>query len=251
MKVYYKTMFCELCYNLCMKIKFNKVTSYSKVIALALFVGLPFLFFWLGVWYGETKQHTADVLANLKNQTAASASQTTQVVRYAPPAPTNSMQIVSGSCFTNSIAAPYRPDAWRCTVGNETQDPCFQVGTSSSLICGVHPEDATNASAFVLTLTEPLPVAEIPPNPPPDWAWQVKLNDGTICTPFTGTLPFSADGKVAKYSCNSADGRMIFGDLDASPTVWTALVGTLSKSATSFPPPLESSATVPVAVVWQ
>ena len=37
-----------------MKIAWNKVTWYSKFIALALFVALPFLGFWLGMKYGET-----------------------------------------------------------------------------------------------------------------------------------------------------------------------------------------------------
>jgi hypothetical protein len=36
-----------------MRIKWNKVTWYSKAIALALFVALPFLGFWLGANYGE------------------------------------------------------------------------------------------------------------------------------------------------------------------------------------------------------
>jgi hypothetical protein len=36
-----------------MKIAWNKVTWYSKLIALVLFVALPFIGFWLGVKYGE------------------------------------------------------------------------------------------------------------------------------------------------------------------------------------------------------
>jgi hypothetical protein len=37
-----------------MKVVWNKVTWYSKLIALALFVALPFAGFWLGIQYGET-----------------------------------------------------------------------------------------------------------------------------------------------------------------------------------------------------
>jgi hypothetical protein len=236
-----------------MKIKFNKVTPYSKAIALTLFVAWPFLFFWFGIIYGQTIQHTADILAGLKEETAVTVSQTTQVLRYSPPAPTSSMPVVSGSCFANSIAAPYRPDAWRCTVGNAIQDPCFQIGTGSSLLCGVDPEDAAASSTFVLALSEALPVAQTPPNPPPDWSWRVKLQDGTICTPFTGTFPFAADGRVAKYGCaarSPGDNRMIFGDLNASPTMWTALVGSFAKTDV-YPPPIGSSSQAPIAVVWQ
>jgi hypothetical protein len=36
-----------------MKIQFNKVTWYSKALALALFVILPFLGFYLGIRYGR------------------------------------------------------------------------------------------------------------------------------------------------------------------------------------------------------
>ena len=236
-----------------MKIVWNKVTWHSRALAFALFITFPLLGFFLGVFYGETEQYATDTLANLKKEISVSSPQATQVLRYSPPEPTSSAPVVSGSCFANSIAAPYRPDAWRCMVGNAIQDPCFQIGTSSSLLCGVDPEDANASSTFVLTLTAPLPIAQTAPNPPPDWVWQVKLRDGTICTPFTGTLPFSADGKVAKYGCaprSPGENRMIFGDLNASGSVWTALVGTFAKTA-AYPPPIGSSSLVPIAVVWQ
>jgi hypothetical protein len=235
-----------------MKIKFNKVTWYSKAIALAVFVTLPFIFFWLGVTYGETAQYIADSAAKpagTRAAPAAQASQGTQVLRYEPPVPTDAMKTVDGSCFANSIAAPYRPDAWRCTVGNAIQDPCFQIGTGSSLFCGVDPEDAAASSAFVLSLSQPLPTTQTAQNPPAGWGWRVKLDDGTICTPFTGTLPFAAGGEVAKYGCG--DQRLIFGDLNASSKLWTAKVGTLSATSKTFPPPIESSSDVPIATVWQ
>ncbi len=47
-----------------MKIKWNKVTWYSKILALALFVALPFAGFYLGVRYGAAKQYSADILEN-------------------------------------------------------------------------------------------------------------------------------------------------------------------------------------------
>ncbi len=37
-----------------MKVEWNKVTWYSKILALAIFVALPFVGFWYGTQYGET-----------------------------------------------------------------------------------------------------------------------------------------------------------------------------------------------------
>ncbi|MGB7958102.1 MAG: hypothetical protein WCF77_04680 [Minisyncoccia bacterium] len=194
---------------------------------------------------------------NPQGTAAPAAAQTTQVVQYAPPTPASSTPVVDGSCWTNSIAAPFRADAWRCAVGNGIQDPCFQIGGSTStLLCGIDPKDATSSKTFVLSLTKPLPVLTSNSVSPPgsDWAWLVELADGTLCSPFTGTLPFAQDGEVALYSCApryKGDDRMIFGNFDTSADLWTAEVGTLSASTSTFPPPIASSSTVPVVTVWQ
>jgi len=234
-----------------MKIKFNKVTWYSKGLALAVLVILPFIFFWLGVRYGELRQLIADDLANQKQVLPAPASQGTEVFHYLPPEPPAAVSTESGSCFASSIAAPYRDDAWRCTVGNAISDPCFSFGTGSSLLCGVDPSDPSAASTFILTLTAPLPKPDghLTPATPADGAWLIKLADGTVCTPFTGTLPFSAGGDVANYGCS--DKRLIFG-INTDQVVWTAKVGTLGAPAdVNSPPSLISSAEVPIAAVWQ
>jgi hypothetical protein len=181
----------------------------------------------------------------------------TQIVTYAPPAPASSTPVVQGSCWTSSIAAPYRQDAWRCSVGNSIQDPCFEIGGSTStLLCGMDPGDPTATSSLVLSLTKPLPALESPqPAAPSNWAWLVELQDGTICSPFTGTLPFAADKEVAEYGCapqyRGGPEWDIFGDLDASSSVWTAKIGIFSSSTSTFPPPIAASSVVPVAEVWQ
>lgn len=54
-----------------MKIEWNKVTWYSKIFALALFVALPFAGFWFGVRYGVSRQYMADILTNLKNASSS------------------------------------------------------------------------------------------------------------------------------------------------------------------------------------
>jgi len=195
------------------------------------------------------------------NQTTSTSTQTppavlyTQVIAYSPIQPAVSTPMESGSCWTNSIAAPFRADAWRCAVGNGISDPCFQIpGSTSTLLCGVNPTVANSTSTFVLKLTKPLSAPEVPPGTPPsNWAWLVQLADGTLCTPFTGTLPITATGDAANYGCAPGPlGKnvLIFGDLNASSSVWTAEVGTIAENSSSLPT-LASSSTMPVSIVWQ
>jgi hypothetical protein len=195
------------------------------------------------------------------NETTATSSQTntatpaTQIIAYIPPTPASSTPTENGSCWTNSIAAPFRADAWRCMVGNSISDPCFQIPNSiSSLLCNVNPTITDATSTFVLTLTKPLPAPDIPPGvPPTSWAWLVQLADGTLCTPFTGTLPITATGDAASYGC--APGPlgtdvMIFNGLNTSSSIWTAEIGTIAENTSSLPT-IASSSTAPVATVWQ
>jgi hypothetical protein len=187
--------------------------------------------------------------------TATPAANATQVVAYVPPAPTAATPTESGSCWTNSIAAPFRTDAWRCSVGNAISDPCFQIPGGNDLLCNVNPANPAATSSFVLQLTQPLPAAQVPEGTvPANWAWLVQLSDGTICSPFTGTLPIAQGGISANYGCAPAtpggEGLLIFGDLNASTSPWTAQVGLLS-AATSGLPAVTSQETVNVATVWQ
>jgi hypothetical protein len=180
----------------------------------------------------------------------------TRIVAYTPPTPASSIPVVQGSCWTGSIAAPFRADAWRCAVGNGIQDPCFQIGGSTStLLCGIDPENPTSSKTFVLTLTKPLPENTNSISPPgSDWAWLVELQDGTLCSPFTGTYPSAADGEIALYGCApryKGDDRLIFGNFDTSSALWTAEVGTLSSATSTFPPPMVASSVIPVATIWQ
>jgi hypothetical protein len=194
---------------------------------------------------------------NATSTATNSGSPSTQVVYYAPPALATSTPVLKGSCWTNSIAAPYRPDAWRCTVGNGIQDPCFQIGAStSSLLCGVNPANPDSSSTFALELTSPLPTPEtIPTSTGASTAWLIELQGGTLCSPFTGTLPPVMDGgQTANYDC--APGPLgketvIFGSLNSVSNLWTADVGELSTSTKIFPPAIVASSSVPVAEVWE
>ena len=160
----------------------------------------------------------------------------TQVIVYVPEAPASSTRIVNGSCWTNSIAAPFRVDAWRCSAGNAISDPCFQIPGNKNLLCGMDPSaPVATTSTFILELTKPLPAPKAFQGPiPPNWAWLVQLTDGTPCSPFTGTLPIAQGGISANYGCApqapGGEGLLIFGDLNTSSSVWMADVGTLSAS---------------------
>jgi eukaryotic-like serine/threonine-protein kinase len=212
--------------------------------------------------FGVGQFFTSSINQNSSPQTTQSATSTTtqtqtpptQVVAYVPPQIASGAPTMNGSCWTNSIAAPYRVDAWRCTVGNSIQDPCFQIPNSKKLLCGMNPANPDATSTFVLNLTQPLPQAEpIEGGVPSNWAWLVELSDGTLCSPFTGTRPFTASGQSANYGCAPGplgNNLMIFGDLNASSSVWMADVGTLSQSTSSLPT-LQSSTEVPVTEVWQ
>ncbi len=186
-------------------------------------------------------------------ETPAVAANPTQVVTFAASAPASSTPIENGTCFTNSIAAPYRSDAWRCTVGNAISDPCFQILGSKDLLCGINPAEGPYAtSTFVLHLTKALPATSTPVTVPTNWAWAVQLADGTYCTPFTGTRPFTASGTIGYYACSSPNPgeSMIFGDLNSSSSVWMAEVGSLTMP-TSTLPSVQYSEMVPVSTVWQ
>ncbi len=230
----------------------NKTNKVVVVVVLALVV-----LFGVGQFFAGSGPINPSVV----NQTTSTASQTppatpaTQIIAYVPAAPATSTPMKSGSCWTNSIAAPFRADAWRCTVGNSISDPCFEIpGSTSTLLCNINPTVPTSTSTFVLKLTKALPASQIPPGlPPNNWAWLVQLGDGTLCTPFTGTLPITATGDAANYGCAPGPlGKdvLIFGGLNASTSAWTAEVGTIVESTSSMPT-IGNSSTVPVSTVWQ
>jgi len=227
------------------------------------------ILFGVGQFFAGANLNTANQQA-AQNQNGQNGSNNnplpTQVIEYVPDPTTlaTSTPVEQGSCFASSIAAPFRSDAWRCTVGNAISDPCFAMAapvgvdgvaatSSPYLLCGANPAGTNTSSTFVLQLKKQLPKPSIASGTPPtNWAWLVQLNDGTICTPFTGTRPFDASGDVATYACNGGVGEnMIFGDLNNASATWTAEVGSLSTATSTFPPAMAASATVPVFAAWQ
>ena len=119
----------------------------------------------------------------------------TSIVHFVPPVPAGDTR--EGSCWTNSVAVPYRHDAWRCTAENGIHDPCFIVPPNHDrLVCDADP--ALKTDGFLLKLTKPLPgiTHRIQRAEP----WILKLADGSICEAMTGTLP-AVNGQPARWSC--------------------------------------------------
>ena len=207
---------------------------------------------------------------NSQTTGAASASSTsvfpaTQVVQFTPPELASTTPVENGTCFASSVAAPYRADAWRCTVQNAISDPCFAIQGSANLSAA---EDLVTGAGtgFILEPDEAASESDESRSPsanasatassrtiPSNWAWLLQLGDGTVCSPFTGTRPFTAAGDVATYSCNgsSTGESLVFGELNNTSATWYAEVGSLSAATSTFPPVIVSSSTVPVSAVLQ
>ncbi len=174
----------------------------------------------------------------------------TEVIRYQPPSSLPSKK-QNGSCWTASIAAPYRTDAWRCTVGTEIHDPCFVTAKRGRLLCDMNP--ASGARGFVLSLSKTLPERKGPaPNAPTVWAWLVELEDGARSQPFTSTRPF-LDGEAARYSCSSTvpnQNVVLIGEISSTGPIWTARRAVLGRSEDG-PSVVQAPTSVPLKKVWQ
>jgi hypothetical protein len=241
------------------QIKFPIIMHRTNKIIVAIVIVLV-LAFGFAQFFSFSGSSTVNPSSSSSSSTTASEAvqnPATQVVVYEPQQPASSTPIEKGSCWTNSIAAPFRGDAWRCTVGNGITDPCFQIPGSTSLLCGANPANPDATSSFVLQLTKPLPRSQpVQGLQPSGQAWLVELQGGTLCTPFTGTLPFTATGDAASYGC--APGLLgkevdIF-NINSSSTVWTADIGTLASApanSTSGLPVITTSSTVPIVAAWE
>ncbi|MGN6593170.1 MAG: hypothetical protein ACTHJX_09755 [Terriglobales bacterium] len=176
----------------------------------------------------------------------------TRVTEYAVTRAPRGAQTERGACWTHSIAAAGRSDAWRCMVENQIHDPCFVIGKGPDLLCGADPSRPEEAHAFVLTLDKALPQEAMPAGVERA-PWLVELADGTRCRPFTGTRPVAADGRAATYACTpEADGdNLIFGRLRETPGgVWTAEMGRLADGSGGRPR-AAGLRQVAMAAVWR
>jgi len=175
------------------------------------------------------------------------ASIPTNVTRFVAPATLPTVQ-KSGNCWTNSVANPFRLDAFRCMVGNEIYDPCFETTKKGFVFCQANP---LKADSFLIKLTKPLPKASVPATIQENWAWFLTLKDGAHCSPFTGTRPFYGNGQAAFYGCDTGttDQQIVLlGDI-TKDTTWKANKAIIVKNGNSWI--IKSSEWVDIETVWQ
>jgi hypothetical protein len=127
------------------------------------------------------------------------------------------VETVSGSCFTQSIAAA-RADAYRCTSGNDLYDPCFAsdwVGTPRQVACPDLAAGHDVNKVLVIDLTQDLPT---PPANSSRTVWLMVLKNGQACSANTGGTNVVA-GLRLSYGCGNGG---IYGDVDEKGSIWTA-----------------------------
>jgi hypothetical protein len=154
----------------------------------------------------------------------------TQVAVYAPWGSSGQLTGVtvskqpSGSCFTASIAASGRTDAWRCSVGDEIRDPCFIDPAGSQVACPDLPVLSTVELIHLNTPIDPSLANHENTAAPP---WMLQTRGGINCSFVTGATSVVA-GQRLNYSC--ADGSSLYGTPDRSSPQWTILRGTSSSA---------------------
>ncbi|MGH9476077.1 MAG: hypothetical protein ACRD1C_07065 [Terriglobales bacterium] len=169
---------------------------------------------------------------------AGCSSTATRVITYAPTKVPANAQRAPGSCWTHSISAPGRADAWRCAVANQIEDPCFELAGSPYLLCNSFPAAPSRSQPVLIELTLPLPPqprdAITAPQP-----WLIELSTGAFCRPFTGIRPPRPNGTLTTYACS--DRSTVFGSLHRARQ-WTAQVASQ---------PGQALHTVTLRAVWQ
>ena len=178
---------------------------------------------------------------------ALAASPPTVVHEYVPPVPMG--QPKSGDCFATSIASN-RPTAYRCMVQNAIYDPCFLTSRPQALVCDANP--AQDRRGFPLHAQKPLPAEQHPTGPV--LPFLVRLRDGTVCAPETGTRALVGKTIVA-YDCAASKGQSsstyvgLADPLEMKTSIWRA--HRVVYKAGSKGPELVSLSAVEVAAVWR
>ena len=166
------------------------------------------------------------MLAVAAIEAPASAQQINAVTRvriFTPFSPTglNSgltvKERVNGSCMAGSLADASRVDAWRCSVGNQMHDPCFEnsFGERGLLACVQMP---WTSSVTMLRPISPLPAPENDKGDPGEiLPWALELANGQRCVLLTGATGAVAGMRV-NYECS--DGYYVAGPIDRTLPLW-------------------------------
>ncbi len=219
------------------KKKISVSTIVVTVIAIIIIVALAVLFY----YYSEKlKSLPASELVDYENKIESTA-----IIAFKVPdvLPESTKQ---GKCLKSSVAEPFREDAFRCQVSNQIYDPCFSAAQKGVVFCQINP--LVN-DAFLIKLTQALPKPSLPKEKLTNWAWFVRLEDGTLCSPFTGTRLLVQD-KTAYYGCKSSKDEQVvlMGGLTEG-VVWSAEKAVLVKNGTNLT--IKSSEQVSIDTVWQ
>lgn len=172
----------------------------------------------------------------------------TKVIKYVFPI-ILPKEVKNGDCFVSSIAQPYRNDAFRCQTEDSIYDPCFSNEKKDQVICQMNP---LSQAVFIINLKDPLPNVKSPVILRTNWAWFLELEDGTICSPYTGNRPL-INNTEAFYGCRpkiKGDLDVLIGDLIVGE-IWTAkrMIVVRDEAGTGWD--TKFSEIVKVKAVWQ
>ena len=146
---------------------------------------------------------------------------------------------VSGSCWTGSLAASVRRDAWRCRQGGDRIiDPCFsdRKGSSGLVAC---PARAWNRRVVLLRLTKPLPLDAANPTGR-GRPWAIVTTTGQHCIRLTGAI-VRVGGRPLLFACGRAGS--LAGEPDTTKPLWTIYFNPTSRAGRFIK--------VGVAAVWR
>ena len=188
---------------------------------------------------------TSSAPTKVSATTVASTPAVTEQLLYQPftPSGLKSDVVVSGeltgTCFGGSIAATYRPDAWRCMAGNQILDPCFENPYPTaplSVLCTESPGKPVTRLLLTTGVPEDMRNATVEGTSLP---WALELTTGIRCGTFTGTQPPPVGGQPVLWGCE--DGSTLIGGFNADAPLWTIQQDNQSSSG----------AIVAVAKLWK
>lgn len=147
----------------------------------------------------------------------------TQIIVYTPQ--DKDYDKKDGECWTISTALQGRPNTFRCFVGHNIYDPCFNI--EDKVICDTSP--VKDGDEFELVYEGDLPENKPDYNENKAFSWVYQLEDGSYCHLLTGAAGTLDTGEFMYYPCD--DNKVIIGYVDKSNDLWKAEVGYLREGS--------------------
>jgi hypothetical protein len=167
----------------------------------------------------------------------------TELIAYTVPVPSEQR---AGRCLFNSNVLG-TSNSWRCTVDNQVFDPCLLAEDGETIVCGADPSSNTPGFRVELTHAMPEPEVSLFRTAPAAPLWELLLEDGSVCTLFTGASMQLEDTPVT-YVCS--DSEVLLGEIDQSGERWQVQKAAISNDAEgNFS--AEVIKTVTVVRAWQ